>query len=86
MTLRGQRLFVRPIETADREALQAFLAAHGDGGVTPETGLIGKLVGNLVAAPFHTTIVPGLADVLSELTSTYPSHRFARRRRMGCAW
>ena len=49
MTLRGQRLFVRPIETADREALQAFLAAHGDGGVTPETGLIGKLVGNLVA-------------------------------------
>jgi len=49
MTLRGQRLFVRPIETGDREAVQAFLAAHGDGASTPETGLIGKLVGNLVA-------------------------------------
>ena len=49
MTLRGQRLFVRPIEAADRQALQAFLAAHGDGAAVPETGLIGKLVGNLVA-------------------------------------
>ena len=49
MTLRGQRLFVRPIETADRESLQAFFAAHGDGATTPENGLIGKLVGNLVA-------------------------------------
>ena len=49
MTLRGQRLFVRPIETADREALQAFFAAHGDGATTPENGLVGKLVGNLVA-------------------------------------
>ena len=49
MTLRGQRLFVRPIETADREALQAFFAVFGDGAATPESGLIGKLVGNLVA-------------------------------------
>jgi len=49
MTMRGQRLFVRPIETADREAVRAFLAAHGEAGSAPETGLIGKLVGNLVA-------------------------------------
>jgi len=49
MTLRGQRLFVRPIETADREAIQAFLAAHGGGAAMPKTGLMGKLVGNLVA-------------------------------------
>ena len=49
MTLRGQRLFVRPIETADREALEAFFAAHGGGAATPESGLVGKLVGNLVA-------------------------------------
>ena len=49
MTLRGQRLFVRPIEAADGEAVQAFLAAHGDGMRPPATGLIGKLVGNLVA-------------------------------------
>ena len=43
------RLFVRPIETGDREALHAFVTAHGDGAATPETGLLGKLVGNLVA-------------------------------------
>jgi GNAT superfamily N-acetyltransferase len=49
MTMRGQRLFVRPIETADREAVRAFLAAHGEADSAPETGLIGKLVGNLVA-------------------------------------
>jgi ribosomal protein S18 acetylase RimI-like enzyme len=49
MTLRGQRLFVRPIEAADGEALQAFLVSHGDGVNVPRTGLIGKLVGNLVA-------------------------------------
>ena len=49
MTLRGQRLFVRPIETADREAVQAFLATNGDRFSVPENGLVGKLVGNLVA-------------------------------------
>jgi len=49
MTMRGQRLFVRPIETADHDAVRAFLAAHGEAVSTPETGLIGKLVGNLVA-------------------------------------
>ena len=49
MTIRGQRLFVRPIETSDGEALQAFLLSHGDGITVHETGLIGKLVGNLVA-------------------------------------
>lgn len=49
MTLRGQRLFVRPIETADRPSIEAFLAVHGNATATPAAGLIGKLVGNLVA-------------------------------------
>ena len=49
MTLRGQRLFVRPIEALDRESVEAFLQTHGDGRNMPETGLIGKLVGELVA-------------------------------------
>lgn len=49
MTARGQRLFVRPIDASDGEALQAFLAAHADRVSVPRTGLIGKLVGNLVA-------------------------------------
>ena len=43
--MRGQRLFVRPIEAADADAVRAFL----DGAEPPETGLVGKLVGNLVA-------------------------------------
>lgn len=29
--------------------MRAFLEAHGEAGSAPETGLIGKLVGNLVA-------------------------------------
>jgi N-acetylglutamate synthase-like GNAT family acetyltransferase len=49
MTARGQRLFVRPIEAADSDAVRAFLAAHAGGAAVPETGLVGKLVGNLVA-------------------------------------
>jgi GNAT superfamily N-acetyltransferase len=49
MTMRGQRLFVRPIETADGDAVRAFLEAHGEADSAPKTGLIGKLVGNLVA-------------------------------------
>lgn len=49
MTLRGQRLFVRPIETGDGAELRAFFAAHGNGAPIPESGLVGKLVGNLVA-------------------------------------
>ncbi len=49
MTMRGQRLFVRPIDTADRDAVRAFLAVHGEADSVPQTGLIGKLVGNLVA-------------------------------------
>lgn len=49
MTMRGQRLFVRPIETADRDAVRAFLATQGEAESAPATGLIGKLVGNLVA-------------------------------------
>ncbi len=53
MTLRGQRLFVRPIETADSDAVRTFLSAHSDGAPNPPAGLpvglIGKLVGELVA-------------------------------------
>lgn len=41
--MRGQRLFVRPIDPADHEAVRAFL------GYVPPCGLLGKLVGNLVA-------------------------------------
>ena len=41
--MRGQRLFVRPIDPADHDAVRHFL------GYVPSCGLLGKLVGDLVA-------------------------------------
>jgi len=50
--MRGQRLFVRPIESGDAEAIQAFLRANaspgGSAGEAPACGLLAKLVGDLV--------------------------------------
>ena len=47
--VKGQRLFVRPIEAADRDAIGAFLTAHSPDSAVPTLGLLGKLVGNLAA-------------------------------------
>jgi len=49
LAMRGQRLYVRPIETGDAEAVRAFLAAHTKHDAVPTCGLLGKLVGELVA-------------------------------------
>jgi len=50
--MRGQRLFVRPIESGDAEAIRAFLRANaspgGSPGDAPACGLLAKLVGDLV--------------------------------------
>jgi GNAT superfamily N-acetyltransferase len=46
--VKGQRLFVRPIETADTEAVRAFALQHG-GSPELRSGLLGKLVGELVS-------------------------------------
>jgi GNAT superfamily N-acetyltransferase len=46
--VKGQRLFVRPIETADAGAVRAFAAQYG-GSPEPRLGLLGKLVGELVS-------------------------------------
>lgn len=46
--MKGQKLFVRPIEAGDAASLRAFAAQHG-GDPAPSAGLIGKLVGELVA-------------------------------------
>lgn len=48
ISVRGQRLFVRPIESGDAEAIRAFLDANGSPGNTPACGLLAKLVGDLV--------------------------------------
>jgi N-acetylglutamate synthase-like GNAT family acetyltransferase len=54
--LRGLRLYVRPIDDADASAVSAFLARqHADGGradaapYIPAWGLLGKLLGDIVA-------------------------------------
>src|SRR5690348_9121660 len=47
--MRGQRLFVRPIEPGDAEAVRQFFISYGHPDVIPACGLIGKLLGRLVA-------------------------------------
>ncbi len=46
--MKGQKLFVRPIETADGDAIRAFAARFG-GPHEVSAGLLGKLVGDLAA-------------------------------------
>jgi len=45
--VKGQRLFVRPIEAADTAAVRAFASQYGS--PEPRSGLLGKLVGELVS-------------------------------------
>ena len=47
--MRGQRLFVRPIEPGDADTVRGFLAVHAAQDAVPPCGLIGKLLGELVA-------------------------------------
>ena len=46
--MKGQKLFVRPIEAADLDAVRAFAAQHR-GSLDARFGLLGKLVGELVS-------------------------------------
>lgn len=47
--MRGLRLFVRPIDDADREAVCAFLDSQNGVSRAPASGLLGKLLGEIVA-------------------------------------
>ena len=47
--MRGLKLYIRPIEPADGEAIRAFLARHSSASAVPACGLIGKLLGDIVA-------------------------------------
>jgi N-acetylglutamate synthase-like GNAT family acetyltransferase len=48
--MRGQKLFVRPIDAADYDAIRAFLAQHAPSHEhVPSCGLLGKLLGDIVA-------------------------------------
>lgn len=47
--MRGLRLFVRPIEAPDHDVVNAFLEKEGSASVSPACGLLGKLLGDIVA-------------------------------------
>jgi ribosomal protein S18 acetylase RimI-like enzyme len=47
--VRGLRLYVRPIERGDQEAIRAFLGAAKPATPPPACGLLGKLLGDIVA-------------------------------------
>lgn len=47
--MRGQKLFTRPIEPSDFDEIRRFLQAQTGSENVPACGLLGKLVGELVA-------------------------------------
>lgn len=47
--MKGQRLFLRPIEAGDAEVVKAFLAQHAPDCPVPAWGVLAKLVGDVVA-------------------------------------
>jgi len=47
--MRGLRVFVRPIEASDSPAVSMFLERHSAPGAVPAWGLLGKLLGDIVA-------------------------------------
>lgn len=47
--MKGLRLYVRPIESADHDALRDFLAPRDAARPIPAWGLLGKLLGEIVA-------------------------------------
>lgn len=47
--MRGLRLYVRPIEAEDADALGSFLSATTPAPHIPACGLLGKLLGDIVA-------------------------------------
>ena len=47
--MKGQKLFVRPMEAEDANAVGDFLARESPASSLPQTALLGKLAGNLVA-------------------------------------
>ena len=50
--MKGQRLFVRPIDADDAAAVGAFLSNNSGSTRAPACGLVGKLVGELVAVGY----------------------------------
>ena len=75
--MKGQHLFVRPIEPGDYDAVSQFLAREGDPSAAPTFGLLGKLVGDLVAVLAMQVTTDSL------LVSGIVVARDLRRKRIG---
>jgi len=76
--MRGQKLFVRPIESEDTPALRRFFAAYANSRAIPTCGLVGKLVGELVAV--MAIDISGPREILIESLIVAPEYR---RKRVG---
>ena len=77
--MRGQRLFIRPLEADDRAAIDSFFVAESWAGPPPTHGLLAKLVGD-VAAVLGMELEPG-AIVVQQLVV----RRELRRKRIARA-
>lgn len=74
--MRGLRLFVRAIDSADHDVVRAFLSTHGRSRI-PDCGLLGKLLGELVAV-LEMQITPD-AVLINDIVVK----RELRRKRIG---
>jgi GNAT superfamily N-acetyltransferase len=75
--MKGQKLFTRPIEPADSDAVRAFLRTQNGGEAVPACGLLGKLVGELVAV-VAISITPDAVEIDDIVVA-----RDLRRKRIG---
>ena len=75
--MRGQKLFIRPIEASDSTAIAAFLGEETGSPVLPACGLLGKLVGELVAV-----VAIHLTDNAIQIDNVVVA-RDLRRKRIG---
>jgi GNAT superfamily N-acetyltransferase len=75
--MRGQRLFVRAIESGDTEAVREFLSENG-GNAMPSFGLLGKLLGRVVAV-----MGMDVSDPAAIRIETLVVARELRRKRIG---
>src|SRR5215212_865023 len=77
--MRGQRLFIRPIEPSDRDLVCAFLQKHSRRAELPAYGLLAKLVGELVAV-IAIEITPDAVRIVDLVVASE-----LRRKRIGRA-
>ena len=75
--MKGQTLFTRPIEPADCDAIGAFLHTQNAAQGVPACGLLGKLVGELVAV-VAMSITPDAIQIDGIVVA-----RDLRRKRIG---